>query len=150
MNLMIKARKFASQQEYKDRLFDKKDDNISRTLPIISVDSGLLFERDFKFSESSFLHTIEPRAFYLLIPKEDQSDIPLFDTALNDFNYNSMFRENRFSGTDRVQDANQVTVAMTSRLIDSESGQERLNLSVGEIFYFRDREVTLNGPPRDK
>ncbi len=123
-----------------------KDSNISRTLPILSVDSGLFFERDIEFFDSSFQHTLEPRAFYLYIPRTDQSDIPLFDTSLYDFNFSSMFRENRFSGTDRVQDANQVTVAMTSRLIDSETGQERLNLSVGEIFYFSDREVTVSGP----
>ena len=69
----------------------------------------------------------------------------MFDTALQDFNFNSMFRENRFSGTDRVQDANQITLAMASRLIDAETGQERLNLSVGQILYFKDREVTLSG-----
>ena len=122
------------------------NNTISRTLPIFSVDSGLFFERDFNLFDSSFQHTIEPRAFYLYIPKRDQSDIPLFDSSLYDFNFNSMFRENRFSGTDRIQDANQLTVAMTSRLIDSETGQERLNLSVGEIFYFTDREVTLLNP----
>ncbi|MCK5190256.1 MAG: LPS assembly protein LptD [Methylococcales bacterium] len=58
-----------------------------------------------------------------------------------------MFRENRFSGSDKIQDANQVTAAMSTRLIDSESGQERLKLSLGQIFYFRDREVTLQGDP---
>ncbi len=126
-----------------------REDDISRTLPIFSVDSGLFFEKEIDFGRSKFLHTLEPRLFYLYIPKVDQDDIPLFDTAANDFNFNSLFRENRFSGTDRIQDANQVTMALTTRLIDSESGQERLNFSVGEIFYFQDREVTLaaNGSP---
>lgn len=120
-----------------------KTDDINRTLPIFSVDSGLIFEKDFKFSESGYQHTIEPRLFYLFIPKEGQDDIPLFDSSLYDLNYSSLFRENRFSSVDRVQEANQVTVAMKTRLIDSENGKERLNLSVGEIFYFRDREVAL-------
>ncbi len=124
-----------------------RDDKISRTLPIFSVDSGLIFEKDFNFNNAKYLHTLEPRLFYLYIPNEDQQDIPSFDTSLNDFSFSNLFRENRFSGIDRIQDANQVTVAMTSRLIDSETGQERLNLSLGEIFYFRDRKVTLSGQP---
>ncbi|CAA9892926.1 LPS-assembly protein LptD [Candidatus Methylobacter favarea] len=119
-----------------------RPDNISRALPILSVDSGLYLERDINLAGKSMLHTLEPRLFYLYIPKKDQSDIPIFDTALYDFWYSSLFRENRFSGTDRVQDANQVTVALTSRLQDPATGRERLRLNIGEILYFRDREVT--------
>ena len=122
-------------------------ESISRVLPIFSTDSGLIFEKDLNFGESKYVHTIEPRLFYLYIPKDDQKDIPDFDTALYDFSFNSLFRENRFSGTDKVQDANQITVAMSTRLIDSEKGQERLKLSLGQIFYFRDREVTLQDDP---
>ncbi len=132
--------------ELNDRT-DGKSESISRTLPIVSVDSGLFFEKNFEFSDSKYMHTIEPRLFYLYIPERDQADIPVFDSSLYDFGYSSLFRENRFSSVDRVQDANQITVAMTSRLIDSETGQERLNLSIGEIFYFKDRNVTLSGDP---
>lgn len=120
-----------------------KSSSISRTLPIFSADSGLIFQKDVKLFDSAYQHTIEPRLFYLYIPEDDQDDIPVFDSSLYDFSYNGMFRENRFSSIDRVQDANQITVAMTSKLIDPETGQERLKLSLGEIFYFRDREVTL-------
>ncbi len=123
------------------------DDQISRTLPIMSVDSGLFLEKDLNLFDSSYRHTLEPRLFYLYIPEQGQSDIPDFDTALYDFNFSSLFRENRFSGGDRVQDANQFSLALTSRLIDSETGLERLKLSVGEIFYLQDREVTLTGGP---
>jgi LPS-assembly protein len=115
---------------------------IGRTLPIASVDSGLFFEKDLNIAGNSFLHTLEPRLFYLYIPRVNQRDIPIFDTSLYDFSYNSLFRENRYNGTDRIQDANQVTAALTSRLIDPKTGQERLKLSIGEIFYFQDREVT--------
>jgi len=133
-----------------DNRTDGKAGSISRTLPIVSLDSGLFFEKNFKLAESEYMHTIEPRLFYLYIPEKDQSDIPRFDSSLYDFGYSSLFRENRFSSVDRVQDANQVTVAMTTRLIDSETGQERLNLSVGEILYFRDRNVTLSGSPETR
>lgn len=122
----------------------RKSESISRILPIVSVDSGLIFEKDIKFGGSGFMHTIEPRLFYLYIPEKDQSDIPVFDSSLYDFGYSSLFRENRFNGIDRIQDANQLSFAVTSRLMDSDSGLERLNLSVGEIFYFKDRKVTLD------
>jgi LPS-assembly protein len=122
-------------------------DSQSRTLPVFSTDSGLYLEKEMDFSNRSYLHTLEPRLFYLYIPKADQSSIPIFDTALYDFSFNSMFLENRFSGTDRIQDANQLTAAVTTRLVDAKSGKERLKLSVGEIAYFRDREVTLPGYP---
>ena len=116
--------------------------SISRTLPVFSADSGLFFERDVNIANGAFTHTLEPRLFYLYIPTTNQSNIPVFDSAQYDFQYGAMFRENSFSGTDRIQNANQVTTALTSRLIDS-SGLERLNLNVGEIFYFQDRQVAL-------
>ena len=119
--------------------------NVNRTLPIFSVDSGLFFDKELTLAENNYLHTIEPRLFYLYTPKKNQENIPEFDSSLYDFNYSSLFRENRFSGTDRVQDANQLTMAVTSRLIDSETGRELLKLNLGEIFYFRDREVTVRG-----
>lgn len=115
----------------------------SRTLPIFSADSGLNFERELNIGNSGYLHTLEPRLFYLYVPYTNQQNIPVFDSALYDFNYNAMFRENSFSGTDRVQEANQITTAITSRLIDDKTGLERLKLNFGEIFYFSDRNVTL-------
>jgi LPS-assembly protein len=121
--------------------------SISRTLPIFSADSGLFFERGLDIANTPYLHTLEPRLFYLYVPYTNQNDIPLFDSALYDFQYNSLFRENSFSGTDRIQDANQISTALTSRLVDDKSGLERLKLSVGEIFYFRDRLVTAPGNP---
>ncbi|MBS3954605.1 MAG: LPS assembly protein LptD [Methylomicrobium sp.] len=120
-----------------------KSDSISRTLPILSLDSGAIMERDLNLGQSAYTHTLEPRLFYLYIPNTDQDDIPIFDSAEYDFNFNSMFRENRFSGEDRVQDANQITTALTTRLIDQKTGREQLKLSVGEIFYFQDRRVDI-------
>ncbi len=126
------------------------DTSVSRTLPIFSADSGMFFERNLDIANSRYLHTLEPRLFYLYVPYTNQDDIPVFDSAQYDFQYYTMFRENSFSGTDRIQDANQITTAITSRLIDDKSNLERLKLSVGEIFYFRDRLVTLPGTPIQK
>jgi LPS-assembly protein len=125
--------------------FDKLSfqDEITRTLPIFSVDSGLFFERDFNFMDGSFVQTLEPRLFYLYIPDKNQDDIPIFDTGLYDISFPQLFRENRFSSLDRIGDANQVTMAVSSRFIDNETGWEHLRASVGQIYYFDDRDVTL-------
>ena len=121
--------------------------SISRTLPIFSADSGMYFERGLNIANTPFIHTLEPRLFYLYVPYTNQQNIPVFDSAQYDFRYYTMFRENQFSGSDRTQDANQITAALTSRLIDDKSGLERLKLNVGEIFYFRNRDVTLQYGP---
>jgi LPS-assembly protein len=121
--------------------------SVSRFLPIFSVDTGATFERQIAFGDTPYTHTLEPRLFYLYIPRKDQSDIPIFDTAAYDTNYFSLFRENRFSGMDRIQDANQITIAGSSRFIDATTGLEPLKISLGQIFYFQDRTVNLPGVP---
>ncbi|MGZ8919063.1 MAG: LPS-assembly protein LptD, partial [Methylobacter sp.] len=118
--------------------------SISRTLPIFSTDTGLYMEKEVNFSNRSYLHTLEPRLFYLYIPNTEQSNIPIFDTSFYDGSFNSLFLENRFSGLDRVGDANQLTAALTTRLVDAKSGREKLKLSVGQIAYFQDRKVDLD------
>lgn len=133
---------FKYTQYLLDNVNPGNPDSVSRTVPIASIDSGMFFEKDVSLGGSSMLHTIEPRLFYLFIPKVSQSDIPIFDSSFYDFSFNSLFRENRFSGTDRVQDANQITPALTTRLVDSKTGLEKLKLSIGDIIYFQDREVT--------
>lgn len=112
-----------------------------RALPVLSVDSGLVFDRPFTWAGNGFLHTLEPRLFYLYAPERDQDDLPLFDTGEFSFNFSQLFRENRFSGFDRINDANQATLALTSRVLGRDGG-ERLRASVGRIYYFSDREVT--------
>jgi LPS-assembly protein len=117
----------------------------SRLLPVVSVDSGVLLERDFSIFGKKTIQTLEPRIFYLYVPDKDQDDLPVFDTGLYDFSFNSLFREDRFSGSDRLGDANQFTFALTSRLIDHDTGRERSYLSLGQIYYLNDRNVTLPG-----
>lgn len=119
-------------------------DSISRTLPIFSVDAGMAFEKALNFNNKPFTHTLEPHLYYLYIPRKDQSNIPIFDTALLDTNSYSLFRENRFSGLDRIQDANQVTLAGTTRFIDSTTGLEPLKVTLGQILYFQNRSVDLD------
>lgn len=120
------------------------DSNLGRNIPIMSLDGGLIFERDMRFMGNAFLQTLEPRAYYLRVPYKNQNDIPLFDTAVADFNYAQIFSENSFVGGDRINEANQLTLAMTSRLLSPGSGQEMLKATVGQRYYFSNQEVTLN------
>jgi LPS-assembly protein len=119
-------------------------DDPGRTTPIVSLDSGLFFERDLAVGEQPLLHTLEPRLYYLYVPYRSQGDLPLFDTGDYDFSFAQLFRDNRFSGADRQGDANQATLALTSRLLDSATGAELLRASIGQIRYFDDRRVTLS------
>ena len=119
-------------------------ETMRRALPIASVDSGLTFERDSTFFGQKFRQTLEPRLYYLYVPFRDQSKIPLFDTAPADFNYAQIFSENLFSGGDRIADANQLTLAATSRILSPTNGQEVIKGTVGQRLYFKDQQVTLN------
>jgi len=119
-----------------------KIDTIDRNLPITSIDSGLFFERNMS---NKLIQTLEPRLFYLYVPFEDQSDLPLFDTSVPELTLLQMFRKNRFIGGDRIADANQVTAALSSRIIDLDTGHEFMRATVGQIYYFDDRRVTLTG-----
>src|SRR5437899_3593764 len=118
--------------------------SISRTLPIFSVDSGLIYERETNALGQGVIQTLEPRFYYVNIPFRDQNQIPLFDTAIADFNYAQIFAENMFSGGDRINDARQLTAAVTSRLLLPSNGQEVLRGTFGQRYYFRDQRVTLN------
>lgn len=121
---------------------------LNRTLPIVSADSGLIFERDSRIFGRAFLQTLEPRAYYVYIPYRNQSQIPPFDTALDDFNFSQLFTENRYIGNDRIGDANQLTLAVVTRLLDPDTADERLRLAVGQRYYFEPQRVTLTEPLR--
>jgi LPS-assembly protein len=124
-------------------------DRDSRAVPIFSVDSGMYFDRDMRVVKNVYTHTIEPRLFYVYAPHYAQNHLPNFDTALSDLNLATIFSENQFSGGDRINDANQVTLAVTSRLIDQKTGTQRLSVTLGERFYFSDQRVVLpGGTPR--
>ena len=123
---------------------------LARTLPVLSVDGGLVYERPLSWQGRSLYQTLEPRAYYLRVPYRDQSRIPLFDTAVADFNYAQIFSENSFVGGDRFNDADQLTLAVTSRLLSASNGQEVIRATAGQRYYFSDQKVTLDAsvPPR--
>ena len=120
------------------------DDSPHRSAPILSLDSGLVFERQ-SGERDQFMHTLEPRLRYTWIPFRDQDDLPIFDTALPDLNLVQLFRTNRYVGADRLGDANELAAGLTTRLIRSESGQQYLSATIGQRFYFESPRVVLPG-----
>ena len=127
----------------------------SRSLPLFSLDSGLVFERELTAGHA-VRQTLEPRLYYLYVPKRDQQNLivdengvsRVFDSSLPLFGFSQLFRENRFNGVDRVGDANQLSTALSTRFYDAR-GRELMSASLGRILYFQDREVTLPGAPVD-
>ena len=119
------------------------------TVPTFSLDSGLVFERDSGWFGTAATQTLEPRLYYLYTPYEDQSEAPDFDTADLEISFANLFRDNRFSGGDRVGDANQLSLGITTRWLDNDTGLERLRASIGQIYYFWDRQVQLIGEPAE-
>jgi LPS-assembly protein len=134
--------RYTRYQLYDSAGFD--DRSPDRLIPTASFDSGLFFERNVALGGASYVQTLEPRLFYLYVPFESQTDLPVFDTGTFTFGFDQLFRDNRFTGADRVGDANQLSIALSSRLL-TPSGGELGRLSLGQIRYFRNRKVTLPG-----
>jgi LPS-assembly protein len=120
-------------------------DSVVRNLPVFSVDAGMAFERDLDWFGKGLTQTLEPRLYYLLVPQRTQNQIPVFDSGLADFNFATIFSDNIYSGVDRIADANQLTAALTSRLIDPQTGEEYVRGMVGQRYYFAKQNVTLPG-----
>jgi LPS-assembly protein len=126
-----------------------KDDRPSYAIPSFNLDAELIFERTVQWLGQESLQTLEPRIYYLYTPYKDQEDQPVFDSSELTLSYYSLFQPNRFTGWDRIGDANQLTLALTSRTLARRSGRELLRASIGQTLYFRDREVQISGPPQD-
>ena len=122
------------------------DDSPTRSLPFASFDTGLVFERT-AGSRGQRRMTLEPRALYLYAPFREQSELPLFDTGLPDLNLVQLFRANRYVGADRVNDANQVSFGLTSRLFNADTGAQYLAASFGQAYYFEKPRVVLPDEP---
>jgi LPS-assembly protein len=118
-----------------------------RELPIYSVDTQLTFERDASYFGEKFIQTLEPRLYYVYIPFRPQDQLPVFDTAVADFNLAQIFTENQFVGGDRINDANQITAGISSRFIDARSGDEQARVIFAQRYYFDEQRVTLNTSP---
>lgn len=119
-----------------------QDSDPSRTLPVSSLDLGMILERKLG-SRSDLVQTLEPRIQYVHAPFRDQSDLPVFDTIVPDVNLVQLFRKNRFLGIDRVADTDQLSIGVTSRILNSANGRELVTATIGQTRYLSEQGVTL-------
>ena len=117
--------------------------NVTRNIPLYNVDTGLYFDRDFSWFGNAYKQTIEPRLFYLNVPYQSQSNLPIYDTILLPFDYSQLFSTNSFSGIDRIQNANQLTLGLSTSVYDDNTGGEKLDAGIGVINYFETPKVCL-------
>jgi LPS-assembly protein len=132
---------------------NKNERDASRSLPIASVDAGMVFERNTTLFGNNSIQTLEPRLYYLRVPYRDQSRLPVYDTTLENFSFEQAFSENLYAGGwDRIANANQLTMALTTRWLDGDTGFQRLSLSAAQRLYFEDQRVILPGedPRKDR
>jgi LPS-assembly protein len=124
-----------------DAFAGTRKEDYSTTVPQAILDAGVFFDRNITLGDSSFLQTLEPRVYYLYSPYEEQAEQPLFDTSALTFDYHQLFQPRRFIGHDRLEDFNQASTGITSRIIEDRTGRELGQASIGQIFYFEDRRV---------
>ena len=117
----------------------------SRALPTLSLDSGLVFERDARYFGRAFRQTLEPRLMYVYTPYRDQSLLPNYDSGAYDFNFATIWAENAFAGHDRIVDNNLVTGGLTTRLLDPDTGAEAVRLGIAQRYRFSGQQVVLPG-----
>lgn len=125
------------------------DRSPSRSAPTVSLDAGLVFERA-GTAQGGLLHTLEPRLLYTWVPYRAQDGLPVFDSGLPELDMVGLFSRNRFVGADRLADANQVAVGLTTRLVDADSGRQYLAATIGQQYYFEQPRVTLPGGTPDR
>ncbi len=123
---------------------ETSSEHLSRTLPIVSLDSGFSLDSAWLWGGQAWRQSLEPRLFYVVTPSKNQDDIPVFDTTLQPFNYSQLFDTNRFSGQDRIADNHRLTLAVSTSLRESDTGEERARFSIGQVYHFDDREVGLH------
>ncbi|MEZ5538035.1 MAG: LPS-assembly protein LptD [Thiolinea sp.] len=131
----VKLRHTTYQQDQGDKT------TIHRTLPTVSVDGGLFFERELK--DGKLIQTLEPRVYYTYTPFRDQTSIQVFDSSGKTLSYSQLFSDNRFTGKDRIEDANRLSTSLTTRLQNQQTGREVFRASIGQIYHFDDRRVAL-------
>jgi LPS-assembly protein len=117
--------------------------NFTESIPTLTFDTGLIFDRSVRLFGEDYIQTLEPRLYYVYTPYRNQQSAPLFDTAESDFGLAEIFTPNTFVGNDRIADANRLTAALTTRFINPATGDERARFVIAQQYYFRDQRVTL-------
>ncbi len=133
----------AAGYQYDGKLSDGSQ-STNRVVPTMSLDGGLVFERETRLFGRNLVQTLEPRAFYVYTPFRDQSVLPNYDTAANDFNFATIFTENAYVGHDKISDNNLLTLGVTTRYLDADTGAQLARFGIAQRLRFDEQRVTLN------
>lgn len=114
--------------------------HIDRHIPSFEANAGLRFTRTMA---NDWVQTLEPRIQYRFVDYENQEDIPIFDSGNVTMNYDQLFAKNRFTGIDRIGDANQMTLGLTSNFISPDTGRTVGRFELGRITSFRNMRVDM-------
>jgi LPS-assembly protein len=144
-HLIPGARLYLSQYDLTDTAPGTEGDP-GYAIPSLDLDGKLIFERPATWLGQAALQTLEPRLYYLYTPFADQDNAPVFDSSELSFSFTNLFRNNRFTGRDRIGDANQITAGISSRVLRAASGEELFRVSLGQTYYFADRRVQIRRP----
>ncbi|GAA3910418.1 LPS-assembly protein LptD [Halomonas cibimaris] len=123
----------------------RRDTSPTRSVAVSSIDAGLTFERELTLGGNGYRQTLEPRLNYAFVPRTDQRDLPEFDSRERAFSWGQLWSPHRFSGQDRVGDLNRLSLGLQTRLLEDDSGREKLSAGIGQSVYFADRRVGLDG-----
>jgi LPS-assembly protein len=148
--VIYNAAAYALDEELRDPTTQQPIDgrrHLSRVIPTFSLDSAWLLERDTTWFGKASHQTLEPRLLYVNTPYHDQGNLPNFDAAAKDFNFDSIYTENAFSGVDRVSDAHQLTAGVTTRILDAQTGAEAMRLGIVQRYLYRDQLITPDQKP---
>jgi LPS-assembly protein len=135
----------ATQYQFDNPLVATGQDSATRVVPTFSLDSGLVFERDANIFGRSLRQTLEPRAFYVRTPYRNQNNLPNYDTARYDFSFATIYTENEFGGNDRIADEDLLTLGLSTRLLDANTGAQAARFDIAQRIRFRDQQVVLPG-----
>ena len=108
-----------------------------------SLDAGLTFERNTEILGFKVLQTLEPRAFYVYTPYTDQSLLPNYDTGPQDLNLTAVFTENAYIGHDKISDNNLLTLGLSTRFLNPDTGAQFASFGVAQRLRFEEQKVTL-------
>ncbi len=118
--------------------------SLTESIPTVSLDTGLVFDRSVRLFGQDYIQTLEPRLYYVYTPYRNQEFAPIFDTGESDFSLAEIYTPNTYAGNDRVADANRLTAGLTTRFIDPATGDERARFVIAQQYYFQSQRVTIS------
>ncbi|WP_342620219.1 LPS-assembly protein LptD [Rhodoferax sp. GW822-FHT02A01] len=127
-----------------DSMLSDGSQSANSVVPTFSLDSGLVFERESTLLGRNYVQTLEPRAFYVYTPYVNQSMLPNYDTGAADFNFASIYTENAYVGNDKISDNNLLTLGVTTRFLDPDSGAQYARFAIAQRLRMEEQRVTIN------